>query len=91
MDTGGQTRSKKVDVFEREHSSGRLWTATTVVEEHHADDLDAVAALFELRQNHLAELVAGGMPASAEHIRDLHDGGSFLDARCAKDVGTITT
>jgi len=30
MDTGGQTRSKKVDVFEREHSSGRLWTAATV-------------------------------------------------------------
>ena len=64
--------------FEREHSSGRLRTATSVVEEHHADDLDAMATLFELRQNHLAELVAGGMPAGAEDVRDLHDGGSFL-------------
>ena len=80
MDTGGQTVFRTFDFFERGHSSRRLWTPTVVVEEHHADDLDAVAALFELGQDHLAELVAGGMSARAEDVCDLHDGGSFLDA-----------
>ena|SRR6476659_1504413 len=78
MDTDGQKRSRIVGFFEPEHSSGRLRTASTVVEEHHADDLDAMAAFFELRQDHLAEFVTGGMPAGAEHIGDLHDGLSFL-------------
>ena len=78
MDNGGQSPAHTADYSECEHSSGRLQTAAIVVEEHHADDLDAVAALFELRQNHLAELVAGGMPAGAEDVRNLHDGLSFL-------------
>ena len=57
--------------FEPEHSSAPLRTTTTVVEAHHAVDLDAVTALFELRQNHLVELVADGMTAGAEVARDL--------------------
>ena len=91
MDTDGQTLSKLADFFEREHSGGRLRTVTSVVEEHHADNFDAMAALFELRQNHLAELVAGGMPAGAEYICDFHDGGSFLDSRRAQGREAITT
>ena len=36
MDNGGQTSLEKLDFFKWEHSSGRLRTPTTVVEEHHA-------------------------------------------------------
>src|SRR5579884_1410809 len=43
-----------------------------VVEEEHADDLGAVPALFELRKDHLAELVAGGVAARRENVRNLH-------------------
>lgn len=48
-----------------------------IVEEHHADDLDAVISGFELWQNHLAQLIASGMPAGAEDIRNLHEFRSF--------------
>ena len=44
-----------------------------IVEEHHADHLDAVTAIFELRQNHLTELITGGVAAGAEDIRNLHE------------------
>jgi hypothetical protein len=44
-----------------------------VVEEHHANDPNAMAALFELRQDHLAELVASCVPTRAENVRDLHE------------------
>ena len=49
---------------EREH---------VVVEEEHAGDLDAVCACFELRENHLAQLVAGRAGAD-EHVCDPHVG-----------------
>ena len=60
-----------------------------VVEEHHADDLDAMTTLFELRQDHLAELVAGGVPAGAEDVCDLHDGNPFLGWRFAAHMLTL--
>ena len=59
------------------HVGEQLQTAAVVVEEHHADDFDAVAALFELGQDHLAELITGGMSAGAEDVRDLHESHSF--------------
>src|SRR5215213_2985450 len=43
-----------------------------VVEKEHPDNVDAVPVLFELRQDHLAELVARIVSARNERIRDLH-------------------
>ena len=57
-------------VFDRDRSE-RLRLGV-VVEEHHADDLGAVASLFELREDHLAEFVAGGVAGGAEDVGDLH-------------------
>jgi hypothetical protein len=54
VDNAGHISAQNAGFSEREHSSGRLQTAAIVVEEHHADDLDAVAALFELWQDHLS-------------------------------------
>lgn len=43
-----------------------------VVVEEHADDLDLVAALLELRQDHPAELVARRVTRRREDVGDLH-------------------
>src|SRR5690606_34570009 len=43
-----------------------------VVEEEHADDVGAVPPLLQLGQDHLAQLVAGGVAGGAEDIGNLH-------------------
>ena len=45
-----------------------------VVEEEHPDDLDAVVALLQLRQDHLAELVARRVPGGGENVGDFMSG-----------------
>jgi len=43
-----------------------------VLEEEHPDHVDAVGAVFELGQDHLAELVGDGVALGGEDIRDFH-------------------
>ena len=52
-----------------------------VVKEEHADDLDAMRALLQLRKDHLPELVAGRVAGGGEHVGDLHPGGRLAASR----------
>ena len=45
-----------------------------VVEEEEPDHLDPMGTLLQLRQDHLAQLVRGGVSGCAENVGDLHDG-----------------
>src|SRR5437660_1567110 len=44
----------------------------TRVDEEHPDDVHNVRSGLELRQDHLAELVAGGMAGGCEDVGDFH-------------------
>src|SRR5947208_2908682 len=48
-----------------------------VVEEEDPDYVDAVNVLLELRQDHLAELVAGRVAGGGEDVGDFHASGPY--------------
>src|SRR5215510_11869134 len=66
-----------------------------VLEEKHADHVDAVPVFLELRQNHLGKHVGDVVALGGEDVGDFHSGSSIADGRwslaCASAARTAAT